>query len=171
MARAAAKAPAAPFDLAGALLLAIDAGERINQYLLEHLDPAAWRAEPPGGKGRTIAAIVAHVHNVRLMWLEVVGKGVEVPPKLDREEVTIPQARKALAASHAALRTVVERAVRGDGRIPSFKPDVAGFVMYACTHDAHHRGQIALLARCSGHPLPKDVGYGMWEWGARAREA
>ena len=31
--------------------------ERMNQLLLEHLDPRAWRAQLPGSKGRTIVAI------------------------------------------------------------------------------------------------------------------
>ena len=30
------------------------ANDRMNQILIEHLDPAAWRAKPPG-KARTIA--------------------------------------------------------------------------------------------------------------------
>ena len=41
------------------------ANDRMNQILIEHLDPAAWRAKPPG-KARTIAAIFTHMHNVRL---------------------------------------------------------------------------------------------------------
>lgn len=56
---------AAPFELIDRLLAAYDTNERINRYLIESLPPAAWRAEPPGGKGRTIASIVAHMQNVR----------------------------------------------------------------------------------------------------------
>src|SRR5258708_634568 len=45
------------------------ANERMNQMLIEHLDPAAWTAKPPAkppGKVRTrsIAAIFTHMHNV-----------------------------------------------------------------------------------------------------------
>ncbi len=40
------------------------ANDRLNQMLIEHLDPAAWRAKPPGNT-RTIAAIFTHIHNVR----------------------------------------------------------------------------------------------------------
>ena len=40
------------------------ANERMNQLLIEYLDPKAWRAKPPG-KARTIAAIFSHMHNVR----------------------------------------------------------------------------------------------------------
>jgi uncharacterized damage-inducible protein DinB len=35
------------------------------------------------------------------------------------------------------------------------------------THDAHHRGQICLMAKQVGHPLAAPIGYGMWEWSKR----
>ena len=41
-------------DMKQALLQSYAVNERINQYLLENLDAAAWTADPPGGKGRTI---------------------------------------------------------------------------------------------------------------------
>jgi hypothetical protein len=63
------KSARAPFSLPQALLVAFDTNDRINQYLIDNLPAAAWLAEPPQGKGRTVAAIVAHIHNVRLMWL------------------------------------------------------------------------------------------------------
>jgi uncharacterized damage-inducible protein DinB len=37
-------------------------------------------------------------------------------------------------------------------------------------HEAHHRGQIAMLARGLGYELPQKVGYGMWEWNTRGKE-
>jgi hypothetical protein len=33
---------------------------------------------------------------------------------------------------------------------------------YMLSHEAHHRGQVFLLARQLGFPLPKEVGYGIW---------
>jgi len=52
---------AATFSLPEGLLTAFDTNDRINQYMIENLPAGAWSAEPPGGKGRTIAAIVAHI--------------------------------------------------------------------------------------------------------------
>ena len=46
------------------------ASDRMNQMLIEHLDPAVWRAKPPGDV-RTIAAIFTHVHNVRSKWVRL----------------------------------------------------------------------------------------------------
>jgi len=163
------RAAAAPYSVTDSLINAFDTNERINQYLLENFPSAAWRAEPPGGKGRNVAEIVAHMHNVRVMWLKAV-KADALPEQLDRGKVTVPQARAALKQSGAALRTVLRAAVESDGKVKGFRPDVAGFVGYLIAHDAHHRGQIAMLARQTGHALPQKTIFGMWEWGSRAKE-
>ena len=48
-------------ELADVLLETYSVNDAMNQLLLAHLDPRAWRAGPPGagGRGRTIAAIFA----------------------------------------------------------------------------------------------------------------
>ncbi|HTT68257.1 MAG TPA: DinB family protein [Gemmatimonadales bacterium] len=162
---------AAPLDLAAALLTALATSERITQYLLESLPAAAWRAEPPGGDGRTVAAIVAHVHNVRLMWLKAAAPGGKLPAQLDRLKVTSDQARKALATSHAAVAKLVASSLASGGKVKNFPPDVAAFVAYLIAHEAHHRGQVCMLTRQLGHRLPNQVTFGMWEWNARRKEA
>jgi len=172
-----AKAPApASSDAAGkyyagqvppvALLNAFNTNNRINHYLIDNLPPAAWKAKPADTKGRTIAAIIAHMHNVRVMWLKAT-KAEEIPTQLDRTTVTPAQALHALESSRHALSVIMNRAMASDGRIKGFRPDVAGFLGYLIAHDAHHRGQITMLARQLGHPLPQKVMFGMWEWGSR----
>ena len=73
------KAALADFSLPQALLTSFDTNDRINQYMIENLPAKAWRAEPPDGKGRTVAAVVAHLHNVRVMWLKATAKGSKIP--------------------------------------------------------------------------------------------
>lgn len=156
----------APFDVAGALLNAFETNNRISRYLIENLPREAWGAKPPGGKGRTIAAMAAHMHNVRVMWLKA-AKAEEIPEQLDRATVSPEQAVRAFDNSGQALTEVMRRALESGGRIRGFRPDVAGFVGYLIAHDAHHRGQIAMQARHVGHPLPQKEMFGMWEWGSR----
>ena len=164
------KTAAKPFLLSESVVTAFDTNDRINQYLLENLPAEAWRAEPPDGKGRTIAAIVAHMHNVRVMWLKASAKGSKIPDQLDRTSVTPAQASKALDESRAALSAVLKSAMAADGRVKGFRPDAAGFFGYLIAHDAHHRGQICMLARQAGHALPQKAMFGMWEWGTRGQE-
>jgi len=168
MPKAAAKSAGEPYvtQLPQALLNAFDISNRINEYMIENLPADAWRAKPPDGKGRTVAAMIAHMHNVRVMWLKAT-KAEDIPEQLDRGSVTPAQAIRALDGSRAALHKVCQRALETDGRIKGFRPDVAGFFGYLIAHDSHHRGQIAMLARQVGHPLPQKAVFGMWEWGSR----
>jgi uncharacterized damage-inducible protein DinB len=157
------------FSLPQALVQAFDTNENINQFLLKDISEEAWRADPPEGKGRNIASIFSHMHNVRVMWLKAAAKESKIPDQMDKATVTPVQAGKALEQSRAALHAVIEAALVSDGRVKRFKPDVAGFVGYLIAHDAHHRGQISMLARQVGHPLSKKTMFGMWEWGSRGK--
>jgi len=106
------------------------------------------------------------MHNVRVMWLKA-AKAEEIPEQLDRATVTPAQAKAGLEQSRRALSVVIQKAIATDGRVKNFRPDVAGFLGYLISHDAHHRGQISMLARQIGHPLPQKAMFGMWEWGSR----
>jgi len=164
------KAAPVVFSLPQALLTSFDTNDRINRYMIENLPAEAWRAEPPARKGRDVAAVVAHMHNVRVMWLKATKTAAKVPEQLDRFTVTLAQAKKALDASRAALREVLHSSLNdadGLGRIKGFRPDAAGFFGYLIAHDAHHRGQITMLARQVGHSIPQKAMFGMWEWGVR----
>jgi len=158
-------------DLKQALLESYAVNEGINQYLFENLDAAAWNADPPGGKGRTIAAIAAHMHNVRHMWLVAAAKGKPLPDKLDRATATKKEAMQALAESAKCCAQLLAVALdHPEGKVKGFRPDVVGMFAYLLSHDAHHRGQVCALARQLGHPLPKQATFGMWEWGSRWKE-
>jgi uncharacterized damage-inducible protein DinB len=157
-----------PFDLKASLLSAFATNNRVNVYLVENIPAEAWSAKPPEGKGRTIAAIAVHIHNVRLMWLKAVGVK-KLPAKLE-ESATPKETIKAFGESHAALIEVLKEALE-TGQVKGFKPDVAAFYGYLIAHDSHHRGQMSSLARRLGHPIPQSVMFGMWEWGSRSKEA
>jgi uncharacterized damage-inducible protein DinB len=151
--------------------------ERINQLLIERLDPAAWRANPPG-KIRSIAAIFTHVHNVRCKWIRLTAPHLKVPVQLSRSHCTPQQARAGLAESGARCIEMLADSVGGGGRVQTFvrdgwaKPWPVGVEMlcYMLAHEAHHRGQVCVLAHQLGFPLPKEVGYGMWNWEKLWRE-
>jgi uncharacterized damage-inducible protein DinB len=113
-----------------------------------------------------VAAMVAHMHNARVMWLKAT-KAEEIPAQLDRFNLTPWQALRSLEASRHTLSGVMRRALETAGRVKGFRPDVAGFLGYLIAQDARHRGQITMLARQLGYPLPQKARFGMWEWGAR----
>jgi len=162
----AGKKSSTPFVAADALIAAYATNNRINLYLVKNIPDDAWRAKLPGGKGRDIASIVAHIHNVRLMWLKASG-AKSIPEKVDPATLTIHEAIDALQASWKALEDTLRVSLAGEGNIKGFKPDAVSFFGYLVAHDAHHRGQITMLARQLGHPVSQSVMFGLWEWGTR----
>ena len=69
------------FEVCEVLLETYAANDCMNQLLLEHLDPRAWRASPVGNnkrEGHTLAGIFAHLHNNRLSWI----KNSAPPPEM-----------------------------------------------------------------------------------------
>ena len=156
-------------DPNAALLQAYAGSARINQYLVEQLPRAVWRVPPPGDKSRTIAALVAHMHNCGLRYLgRTDPKGV--PGELDRSRVTQAQAARALGAKGRAVVRIVGAALADGRRVVGFPHGAAQYLVYYMTHDAHHRGQIVQLARQLGHPISQQTMIGMWQWARRAAE-
>ncbi|HXM67047.1 MAG TPA: DinB family protein [Candidatus Acidoferrum sp.] len=147
------------------------ANERMNQILIEQLDPAAWRAKP-AGKGRSIAAIFTHMHNVRTKWVRLTAPHLKVPRQLERTQCTPQQARAGLAESGARCAEMLGEALGGEGRVEKFhrdgwaRPWPVGVEMlcYMLAHEAHHRGQVCMLAHQLGFRLPTKVTSGMWNW-------
>jgi len=139
---------------------------RIDLYLLdsiaeEHLTDA------PASKGRDVAKQFAHIHNVRLMWLRSAAADLlEKQTKLE-DNVTKDHLRLRLTESGLAIEELISRSIDGGGKVKGFKPHVTAFVGYLVAHDAHHRSQVILALKQSGHKVDQKIGYGLWEWGSR----
>jgi uncharacterized damage-inducible protein DinB len=165
------------------------ANDRMNQLLIEHLDPAAWRMKPPAkppaksatkssasartpGGMRTIAAIFTHMHNVRTKWVRLTAPHLKVPAQLNRAHCTPQQARVALAESAARCTEMLADALSGRGHIEQFLRDGWApswpvgpeMLCYMLAHEAHHRGQVCLLVHQLGFPFPHGVADGIWNW-------
>jgi uncharacterized damage-inducible protein DinB len=143
----------------------------MNQAVIENLDVVAWKARP-SGNARTIAAIFTHMHNVRTKWVRLTAPHLKVPVQLNRARCTPEQARAGLAESAACCAEMLAEALGGEGRIKQFRRDgwaapwPVGVEMlcYMLSHEAHHRGQVFVLARQLGFPLSRKVMYGIWDW-------
>ena len=163
--------PRVPSQLGLAAVRTFAANERMNQMLIEHLERAAWSAKPPG-KVRSIAAIFTHMHNVRRKWVRLTAPHLKVPRQLNRSKCTPQQARVGLAESAARCEEMLAEALGGEGRVERFhrdgwaRPWPAGVEMlcYMIAHEAHHRGQVCMLAHQMGFPLPGKVTSAMWSW-------
>ena len=159
-------------QLASAAVQIFTANDRMNQMLIEYLDPAAWTAKPPGNV-RTIAAIFTHLHNVRTKWIRLTAPHLKVPRQLNRTHCTPTQARAALAQSaNQCSEMLAEAFGDSESRVTNFhrdgwaKPWPVGpeMLCYMLAHEAHHRGQICMLAHQLGFPLTKQATSSLWNW-------
>jgi hypothetical protein len=110
MAAVTARQPKVHTELGRAAVQIFVANDRINQILIEHLDPTAWRAKPPG-QARTIAAIFTHMHNVRSKWVRLTAPHLKVPRQLNRARCTPQPARAGLAESAACCTEMLAEAL------------------------------------------------------------
>jgi len=140
---------------------------RINLYLLDAV-PDEHLADALLSKGRNVGEQFAHIHNVRLMWLKAaMPEALRGLAKLEKGQSGKKLLLDSLTSSSIAIERLLTFAVENGGRVKGFKPHVTGFVGYMTAHEAHHRSQIFIALKQSGHPLDKKVLYGIWEWGSR----
>ena len=119
-------------------------------------------------KGRAVGEQLAHIHNVRLMWLKASAPELlESQKKLDKEQImTTSLLMKEFQKSANAITRLLEMGL-ASGRIKGFKPHPQAFLGYMISHESHHRGQIIITLKENNHLPDKKVLYGLWEWGNR----
>src|SRR5215813_678928 len=104
-------------EIRDVLLETYAVNDAMNQLLLTHLDPRAWRAQPPaltGRGGRPIAAIFAHLHNIRLNWLKNSAPHLKRPAPLDPHRCTMRQTSAALKRSAKQCLLMLTDALSAD---------------------------------------------------------
>ena len=170
-----------PTDPGTTLLDAWRTNSRVTAYVVEQLPAPLWDATVPGAPRRTIRMIAGHLHNARCMWLKTLGQehGIAVPASVDRRAVARRELLSALKQSARGIHALLELGIAAGGRVPGSKAyiwrnlplDVPHVLTYFVAHEAHHRGQIVMLARQLGHRLSSEACAGLWQWTRRAREA
>jgi uncharacterized damage-inducible protein DinB len=167
-------------DLRDTILAAWRTNNRVTIHLVEHLPPRVWGTTVPGAPRRTIRMIVGHLHNARCMWIKTLGQelAVPVPRRVDRRRVARKELVSALERSGRGIHRLLALGCEHGGRIPTpstyawrnLPLDVGHVLTYFVAHEAHHRGQIVMVARASGARLPAAVTAGLWQWTRRAAE-
>jgi uncharacterized damage-inducible protein DinB len=157
-----------------ALLAAWDTSSRVTAILIERLPAPLWRAAIPGIPRRTVRSVAAHLHNARCSWVRTLGGeyGIVIPRRVDQRTVTPRQLVLALKRSSGGIAALLELGNRHGGQVPPSKAyvwrnlalDVEHVLTYFVAHEAHHRGQIVMVARQLGYRLPPSVTAGLWHW-------
>jgi uncharacterized damage-inducible protein DinB len=147
-------------------------------FLIERLPPGLWRQPVPGVVPRlSVGMLAAHLHNSRCRWIKSLGArhGLSVPALVKLRRVGQRQLVRALARSSDGMLRLIELGTAKGGRLPpstwqNFPTDLEHFLAYFAAHEAHHRGQLCLVARQLGGRLPRAVTTGIWQWTRFARE-
>jgi uncharacterized damage-inducible protein DinB len=160
-----------------ALLAAWHTSHQVTMYLIKNLPRELWSKNVPGAPRRTVRMIAAHIHNVRCMWIKMIGArhGIVVPQRVDGRSVRPSELSRALVHSSRGIIALIRLGVARGGVVPAaawqnFPTDLVHFLSYLVAHEAHHRGQLCMLARQLGHRLPVEVTAGLWQWKKRAQE-
>jgi uncharacterized damage-inducible protein DinB len=168
-------------DLRNTILDTWRTSNRVTVFLVEHLPPELWAATVPGASRRTIRMIAGHLHNARCMWIKTLGQelGVPVPRSVDRRRAGPRELVPALERSGRGILRLLTLGCEHGGTIPlastytwrNLPLDVGHVLAYFVAHEAHHRGQIVMVARALDCRLPSAVTGGLWQWTKRAAEA
>ena len=149
----------------------------VTTFLIKNMPAELWPMNVPGVPRRTIRGIAAHIHNARCMWIKMIGErhGVAVPARVDGRKVQPSALLRALERSSRGIVDLIKLGVARGGSVPAatwqnFPSDLAHFLNYFVAHEAHHRGQLVMLARQLGYRLPAEVTAGLWQWKKRAKE-
>jgi uncharacterized damage-inducible protein DinB len=166
-----------PVGNGDALIAAWYTTQRVTAYLIENLPREMWSASVPGSPRRTIRMLAAHIHNARCMWIKMLGSrhDIPIPRTVDGRRVRPQDLVRALSLSSEGIARLIRLGATRGGVVPpaawqNFPTDLPHFLSYFVAHEAHHRGQLVMLARQLGHRLPSQVTAGLWQWKTRARE-
>lgn len=165
--------PASP-ELGASILAAWRTNNRVTIELVEQLPPELWKSTVPGIPTRTVRSIAAHLHNARCLWLRTLGREhrIRTPVRVDHHRVTARQVVAALQRSSKGMEALLELGLAAGGTVPPSRGyvwrnlalDVGHVVTYFVGHEAHHRGQIIMVARQTGYRLPRPVAGRLWWW-------
>lgn len=146
---------------------------RIMLYLLDAVPEDALVGKPIGMSGRNIKELFAHVHNLRMMWLQPIHaplardipKIVTRTPK-DQYDLNKSTLKHALTKSGEALGEGIRHRLNM-GKTDILRPTPTAFVGYLIAHESYHRGEICMTLTQAGHPIDDRILNGMWIWDQR----
>lgn len=101
--------------------------------------------------------------------------GINVPERVESRTAGPAELTRALARSSKGIIELIQFGVDRGGTLPpaawqNFPTDVIHFLSYFVAHEAHHRGQLVMVARQLGRRLPAEVTAGLWQWKRRAHD-
>ena len=139
---------------------------RVNFVLIDAISEPGMASTLSTRGGRDVARQFAHMHNVRLGWLEAYRKDLakDVGKFASKGSPSKSELKKAHTASTHAIAEMFRRTIEKGGPMKGWKRGPICALGYFIAHESHHRGSILLTLKQSGHTVSQDVAYGIWDW-------
>ena len=139
---------------------------RINHLILAELSATALKSTLSARGGRDVGRQFGHIHTNRVWQLEKRAPGLaEGLEKFEGKSTPAASAlKRQLKKSDKAVSEFLGAVARGEKGHRGFKRGVATTLSYLIAHESHHRGNILLTLKQSGHALDKASRYAIWNW-------
>jgi uncharacterized damage-inducible protein DinB len=148
------------------ILEAWQVNNRVNLLLIERISDEGMRCTLSTRGGRNVVRQFAHLHNNRIWHLQKRAKRLaegahvfETHDEPDRTTLT-----EALQDSEQRIEQLIHGVMEGAPGVRAFKRGIVPYVAYFIAHESHHRGNILLTLKQSGHALDRKTQYAIWDW-------
>jgi uncharacterized damage-inducible protein DinB len=140
---------------------------RMNLLLIDNITDTGMTKTLSTRSGRNVYQQLAHVHDVRINWMEISAKDISKKySALGKDtEFNRKLLRKAFEDAAKGIEELLDRGWEDGGKVKSFKTGVIPMLGYFISHESHHRGNIILTLKQSGERIPDTIKWGLWEWG------
>lgn len=140
--------------------------QQMNLLLLDNTTDEGLQKTLSTRGGRTVYDQWAHIHNVRMQWLDICAKEIfsKIKPLGKDEKPDRKKLRKALEDSANGLQELFSSSYDKEGKVKGFKPGLIPLLGYFISHESHHRGNMLLTLKQSGEKIADKVKWGLWEW-------
>jgi len=139
--------------------------DEINQFLIGNLPDEAFEATTLlknglPSKGRCVAQVFAHMHNVRRQNI-----GREFLAGVPKFEYADAPEREVLAAAFQASGVGIAKRLARLVETGEKKKDRPGLALLGLliAHDSHHRALVLLACKQSGVRVPEEARFEIWE--------
>ncbi|MBT8399118.1 MAG: hypothetical protein KJO98_01470 [Rhodothermia bacterium] len=152
------------------ILEAWQTNHRINVMLIDGISDAGMKCTLSTRGGRNVSRQFAHVHTNRIWQLERRAKRLTegLHKFATEDEPDHTELVEHHEASTAAIANFFRLAASGTKGVRTFKKGLIVHLCYFVAHESHHRGNILLTLKQSGHAIDKRIRDSIWgEWDRR----